>query len=251
MSSKVASIIVDRLIEKIKSEGRMLWQRPYVSPCMNCFSKHEYRGINKFLLAGGEYISPNQLKKYNEKNNVNFWFKSGTPYDIAVFYSVTEKELTSEQVQKYNEGKLGYKVKKKEDKLVRVNFILKYHRIYNIMHIKDKDGNKLQPRLGNDMIDEITPVDVLVDNYCSISGVGILEDGGADCYYLHKDDSIHTPRKEYFKSTEQYYRTLFHELIHSTGVPERLARSCYIDYHKRRQNVPEELVAEIGSLLLA
>ena len=61
------------------------------------------------------------------------------------------------------------------------------------------------------------------------------------------------PNPEYFESKEEYYSTLLHELMHSTGHPKRLDRKTLTaeDAHKRGQDYgKEELIAEIGSAFL-
>ena len=97
--SKVAEIVTDRLIRKINEKKRLPWQQPYVQPCINWYSKTEYRGINRMLLMGGEYITVNQLKKLNEDKGTNFWFDKGTPSEIVVFYSPVEKKLDDEKAE--------------------------------------------------------------------------------------------------------------------------------------------------------
>ena len=43
-------------------------------------------------------------------------------------------------------------------------------------------------------------------------------------FYSPSLDYVQLPKKEFFKSTAKYYSTLFHEVIHWTGHPERLNR---------------------------
>jgi len=54
-----------------------------------------------------------------------------------------------------------------------------------------------------------------------------------------------------FESSEEYYSTAFHELIHWTGGPSRLARSEILNYNFGEDiRSQEELVAEIGAAYL-
>ncbi len=253
----VAEVVVERLINKIENEGRLPWHKPFLSPSMNWYSKTEYRGMNKVLLDGGEYITPNQLKKYNEDNNTNYWFEKGTPFEVVVFYSQTERELNFSEKDEIERNGIPSKwigkiVKKSDGTLVKRSWVLRYYRVYNISNIKDKEGNTLPSKLGTSIIEAYTDADVIVDKYSSESGVRVKHDGGGSAYYTEIDDSVHLPQPQYFDNTEAYYRVLFHELIHSTGVSSRLDRQCFHKYHnKHKERGREELIAEMGGLLLA
>lgn len=54
------------------------------------------------------------------------------------------------------------------------------------------------------------------------------------------------PEKELFFSDEEYYSTLFHELVHSTGHNKRLNRLKV----GKENYAKEELIAEIGNAFL-
>ena len=56
--------------------------------------------------------------------------------------------------------------------------------------------------------------------------------------------------REQFQSTFEYYGTLFHELIHSTGHKSRLDRIKSTAHFGDSEYSKEELVAEIGSAAL-
>lgn len=296
----VADIVIERLIKKIQEEKRMPWHKPFQSACMNWFSNREYMGINKLLLDGGEYITPNQIKSYNESKKTNFWFESGTPSEIVVFYSKIEKKISDKEAQNILKQPNGFRiVRPTQDGWVRTTWLLRYYRVYNIRYIRNitnetlkekpefKDGiykkreittkkgikklleldgsgnpilkegviesdfEKLVPKLGDTIIEEHTPADQIVSKYISETGVGLRE-SGSGAYYTESTDSVYLQKKGTFKSTEAYYRVLFHELIHSTGIEKRLNRACFKLYHEgRKERSKEELVAEIGGLLLA
>ena len=58
------------------------------------------------------------------------------------------------------------------------------------------------------------------------------------------------PAPELFDGATDYYATLFHELVHSTGHRSRLARFEDDQFEKRERYAREELVAEIGSAMI-
>jgi antirestriction protein ArdC len=248
----VQDIVVERLLAKIESEKRLPWQRPFQSACMNWFSKREYKGINKILLDGGEYITPNQIKAYNEKHKTDFWFESGTPWEIVVFYSRQDKIINDGLAKKIiSEGKNTSRIFPTDKGWVMRTWFLRYYRVYNIVFVKDKEGNTLPPHIGTNIIETHTPAEAIIERYLNVTGVG-LKLSGDGAYYREAVDSVFHPERNKFASTEALYRVIFHELIHSTGIEKRLKRQCFKDYHEgSRERSREELIAEVGGLLLA
>lgn len=60
------------------------------------------------------------------------------------------------------------------------------------------------------------------------------------------------PPKPAFSSSAEYYSTLFHELVHSTGAAHRLSRKGVTDptFFASHDYSQEELVAECGAAFL-
>ena len=65
-------------------------------------------------------------------------------------------------------------------------------------------------------------------------------------------DEVHLPKREAFTSSEEFYSTAFHELVHSTGHRERLNRKTLTDGTPfgSPTYTREELVAEMGAAFL-
>jgi antirestriction protein ArdC len=65
-------------------------------------------------------------------------------------------------------------------------------------------------------------------------------------------DFVNMPRMNAFDSSEGYYNTFFHELVHSTGHPSRLNRRELVqmaEFGSEAYSV-EELTAEMGTCFL-
>lgn len=253
----VNEIITERLIEKIQEEKRLPWQKPFSTTCMNWYSNTEYRGINTLLLPCGEYITINQLREYNKKHKTEFSIEKGTPSYIVVFYTKRERKCTADEISEYETkgipaNLLGKVYKNADDEWVRSTWTLRYYTVFNILDVHDKEGNTLEPKIGKTVFQTYTPAEDIIKKYCEGSGVQIKEDGEGKCFYTERDDSCHLTARKYFKGEEEFYRVAFHEMTHSTGIKKRLARSCFEKYHEgRKERSREELVAEVGSLLLA
>jgi antirestriction protein ArdC len=76
---------------------------------------------------------------------------------------------------------------------------------------------------------------------------------GNSAYYNNATDAIVLPQPDRFSSKQNYYATLLHELTHWTGGnDERVPRQCFTNYGLDiKARAEEELIAEIGSVLLA
>ena len=74
----------------------------------------------------------------------------------------------------------------------------------------------------------------------------------ASAFYQPQRDDITLPARDRFAEPEKYYATLFHELVHSTGHADRLARHEGASWGKfgSESYSFEELVAELGASYL-
>jgi len=79
-----------------------------------------------------------------------------------------------------------------------------------------------------------------------------IQYGGNRACYSVTLDYIKLPHQHTFLSSEEYYSTLFHELAHSTGHANRLARKSILEpsYFGSHEYSKEELVAEMGAAFL-
>jgi antirestriction protein ArdC len=147
----------------------------------------------------------------------------------------------------YWEAKPGSKDDDAEGEQMRGRLI---HRVYSVFNAQQIDG--LPPIV-------ITPREPW--EVCE-AGERILADSGADiryggdrAYYRRESDHIQLPPRECFADASGFYATATHELIHWAGGEKRLNRETLTksrgynpqDEHYAR----EELVAEIGSMMLA
>jgi antirestriction protein ArdC len=95
-------------------------------------------------------------------------------------------------------------------------------------------------------IQDLHALEVL-NSYASNAGLKVIS-AGTEAFYCPSDDTLQVPGCNLFGSREQYWHTMFHEAIHSTGHSKRLDRltpdSFGSDSYAR-----EELVADIGACL--
>jgi antirestriction protein ArdC len=124
--------------------------------------------------------------------------------------------------------------------------MLKY---YNVFNYEQTEGIKLKEVvLPNESAEPIELCENVVSDYTKRCKLKQLVIGASDrAYYSPSKDLVNMPMLEQFKSTEEYYSVMFHELAHSTGHESRLKRKEVVqggvfgstDYGL------EELVAEL------
>ena len=228
----VYQLVTDQIISLLE-QGIVPWQRPWndAGVPMNLLSKRQYRGINLWLLLSLNY-ERNFFLTWEQIKSIGGSVNKGETGQIVVFWKPLQK-----------------KAEETEEKQKSVP-MLRYYKVFNIAQCRDIPEN-LIPKV-NPSIGEATP---LMECEAIIHGM-------PDCpTIVHKDphafyridtDTVNMPKKKSFKSSESYYSTLFHELVHSTGAEKRLGRKTLIDMvpFGAVSYAQEELVAEMGSAYL-
>lgn len=238
----VAKVVTDRIIEALEA-GTVPWRKPWVDgqgPTSMANGKR-YRGINTFLLGmtamAREYKSP-------------FW---GTYNNIAANGGAVRKGEKSTLVVFYKMLIVDDAKKPGEKKKIPM---LRYFRVFNADQCDWPEGMPprfvVAPREAKDAIEECEEI---VAGYVRGDGVAgpQLVMGGNAAFYVPISDQIHMPERDQFDTSEHYYSTLFHEMTHSTGAKNRLAREgvTNIDYFGSHQYSKEELIAEMGAAMLS
>ena len=77
-----------------------------------------------------------------------------------------------------------------------------------------------------------------------------LAHGGSSAFYVPSKHHVQMPKQETFITSDDYYKVLFHELVHSTGHDTILKRLDKVAAFGGDAYSKEELVAEIGSQFL-
>ena len=254
--SKVSDIIVERILNNAKEEGIMPWQRTYrVIPAYNGESGKKYKGINRFMLPEGEYLTANQLNSHNKSHKTDYKFQNGIFWFPVVFYKVNKKELSSAEVKKLSESidigdlskdhfigyKDGYYYEVVNGVVSQNKNVLRYYNVADVQYFKDSDGNPY-PSLYSDDIVKIESEEPLkiIEDYVKRENIRTKTYTGVPCY-IEDDDMVMFNLLE--SSSNSYLISAFHELVHSTKHKSRLNR-------KDLSKGEEEIVAEMASWML-
>ena len=223
----VYEMVTNRIIDLLEA-GTVPWQKPWTEAGvpMNLISKRSYRGINLWLLLSLNYehnlfLTWDQLKKIGGSVNKD---EHG---HVVVFWK---------------------SIKKEEEKESKAVHMLRYYKVFNIAQCRDIPAH-LIPELVNLTSDPILEAEAIV-NCMPDSPLLIFK--GKQAYYDVSKDHIVLPQLKSFKTSEAYYSTLFHELVHSTGAEKRLGRKTITEMAEFGSDPYsiEELIAELGASYL-
>ena len=264
-AADIYKMITDKVISMFKtakaSDYHRAWKDDAFFIPLNFDSKKPYRGVNRLLLQeriglAGAFRNPyfltfNQIKKHGGK------LKKGTRGYEVVYYSIryvvpADKNTGRKAYSSTNAHKVIDfidKHKLSEDIVTRIPMI-RYYNVYNGASIEGIDFQLEKLQIGRavpDTAPENQAAALIVENYPNPPAI---KHEGNQAYYSPSGDYVKMPKKEQFDSINDYYRTLFHELTHSTGHEKRLDRGINLMLEKE-DYAKEELVAEFGAVFLS
>jgi len=264
-AADIYKMITDKVISMFKtakaSDYHRAWKDDAFFIPLNFDSKKPYRGVNRLLLQerigfAGAFRNPyfltfNQIKKHGGK------LKKGTRGYEVVYYSIryivpADKNTGRKAYSSTNAHKVIDfidKHKLSEDIVTRIPMI-RYYNVYNGASIEGIDFQLDKLQIGRavpDTAPENQAAALIVENYPNPPAI---KHEGNQAYYSPSGDYVKMPKREQFDSINDYYRTLFHELTHSTGHEKRLDRGINLMLEKE-DYAKEELVAEFGAVFLS
>lgn len=227
--------ITDRIVEHLDAGSLPPWRQPLKRSGGDPFPRNlvtgkPYRGINLWWLAmlGMEHES-NHWLTFKQAKSLGGQVRKGEKGSLVTFWKVWEKE-------------------DKESGETTALPVLRHYTVFNadqVDGVKAPDALEVDPATFN-------PIAEAEKILAGFAGRPRIERAGLKTAYRPKSDLVLLPPPERFDTPEDYYATLFHELVHATGHSSRLDRGLdedlapfgSPDYSK------EELVAEMGSAFL-
>jgi antirestriction protein ArdC len=142
---------------------------------------------------------------FKQANELGGSVRGGAQSTLIVFWKIDQKE---ESVQEPG------------DQETHRRFLLRYYRAFNIEQCDLPVGiiEKL-PKVETHEHEPIDKAELIVANMPQRPAI---ETAGAKVFYNLLTDRVTMPARELFTTDEEYYATLLHELIHSTGIPRAL-----------------------------
>lgn len=261
----IYKMVTDKIIGMLKSASPTDYHRAWKDDAffipLNYDSKKPYRGVNRLLLQerigfAGAFRNPYFLTFKQIKKHKGTLKKGAKGYEV-IYYSIRyvvpadknsgRKAFSSTNAQKVLDFLHKYKLS--EDIVGRIPMI-RYYNVYNGADIENIDFKLDELQIGRAVPDSATEnraAQLIVENYPNPPAI---KNEGNQAYYNPASDYIKLPKQEQFDTVNDYYRTLFHELTHSTGHNKRLNRGIHLMLEKD-DYAKEELVAEFGAVFLS
>lgn len=256
LDKKFAEALTNALINKIKAIEVEHYEVPWfdnVATAPRNLDGQTYKGLNRFLLSwlGGHREVPvymTFLRAKKEGLSVLSGEKS-IPIQYSnkiAFHKETKKSIS---IDKYDE------LSADEKKEYSVAYMLNHYNVFNIEQTNVKEVKpELYEKLKAESIAQsraITasnkPLDTLVEQQRWYTPIRL--DQVTEAFYRPSTDTIHLPKREFFKSDDLYHSTMLHEMAHSTGHKDRLNREIKDRFGSEKYG-KEELVAELSAAIV-
>lgn len=221
----VYEIVTDKILEQL-AKGVAPWKMPWKpgQEAMNWFTGNPYRGINKLLTEpGGEYATFKQISDAGGR------VKKGEKATIVVFWNP------------------NFEIENEEGEKEKIPLLVK-HNVYEI-NTQCTGLSSKRPVIEESNTVQHNPIleaERLINDFADAPEI-VFQSGRA--VYNSFFDRVSVPPLHDYENPEEYYCTLFHELIHSTGHKDRLNRSFGKQFADEKYS-KEELVAEFGAAML-
>lgn len=230
--SDLYAVITSQIVELLK-QGVIPWHSGIVgdsSQPRNYQTERPYRGLNILLLNATArvhgYHSPYWLT-FNQVRAKGGHVRKGEQATLVIFWKLLQIE---------------------DEENKRTVPVLRYYHVFNLEQTQGLPAQEVPPE-QQISFNPIAEAERIIRDY--EGRPEIIHEGNA-AYYRPAVDKIVIPPPERFAPREEYYATLFHELIHSTGHAERLNRTGEhpTEQHRTPEYAKEELIAEMGAAFL-
>lgn len=230
--ANVYEIITNKFVESLE-QGRIPWQKPWSVGgwAFNYTTGKPYSLINQMLLAGGEYLT------FQQVTNLGGKVKKGEKGSMVISYF--------EKVDKDEDG----------NELPETKRVLpRYYYVFEVSQCEGIEPKRTEDtgRKEHEVIEEAKAV---MDTYFGRETVKLEHHMNPKAFYRPATDTVVLPEMSMFKTANGYYGTAFHEMVHSTMTESRCNRTeerfgkCVAFGSKEYSK--EELVAEIGSSFIS
>ena len=244
------------MIEKMKEVHSSNWTKPWFTSRFKGFPQNltgrSYNNQNKVLLYficdKYKYKTP-IFVTFNQARNEKIQVLKGAKafpvsyYDLIIKDKITGKRVTREFYKDLSPA---------EQEKYKVIPFLKY---YNVFNLDQTNYSEVYPEKWNVLVKKFgftinssnnfrnALLDSTIEKQTWLCPITLKEQDGA--FYSPYKDSITLPERYQFIDDKEFYYTALHEMAHSTGHPERLARK--FGSFGSTEYAREELIAELSA----
>ena len=229
--------VTNLILEACEKEDKLPWDKGLLNADlvpMNPVTKNVYKGFNRLFLSwiGGinnptyEFVTWNNLQEKKAKLN-----KGAKPL-MVVFWKF--RKWNKKENREYQDGD------DKNDIISKP--LLRYFNVYKISQ------TTLPPRKVEERPNaSIEDIDDFINKFVERTEIKVEHKISGTAYYAPRSHSVSIAERKYYKSSEEFYSTFFHELVHSTMKEMKRNKSIIWGDHEYSK---EEVVAETGAMFL-
>jgi antirestriction protein ArdC len=245
MKTDLYEEITSRIIAQLEA-GVVPWSPRCLSSGglpRNHATGREYRGINVFLLACLGFTSPDFMTFIQAREMGGHVRKGEKGFMVVKYgtYKTEESAASGESAGADGEGETR-----------------RYLKAYTVFHVSQIEGIDFPPSVVPPELPLTERTARAREIVAGMPNPPEIQTGGRVPCYIPALDCVRMPERGFFRDEESFFATTFHELAHSTGALNRLARKSLLEnrgFHAdsaddRKIYAEEELVAEMGSAFL-
>lgn len=224
--------VTDRIITLIEN-GTVPWRKCWSAGSgmpKNLVSKKEYRGINVFILASSNYASPYWLT-YRQATELGGFVRKGEKSTPVIFWKMLDKHDEDNDTKATG----------------RIPLLRQYH-----LFSADQCENIPIPADPEEIVNPFSPIERCEQIIAGYKNRPDIHYGGSKAFYRVSEDRVQMPHEHTFNTSEDFYQVLLHELSHSTGHKNRLARKEVVERNEfgSEDYSSEEICADLSASML-
>lgn len=250
--------LVQQVIKDIQSGKPFFWDSGYISKRPRNLLKslqgkdQYYNGINniRLILAAKHFgFEDSRWTTFKQAQELGAKIQKGAKGIHIEYWQYAKPimEINPNTKKKEQVYVIDEETGKKVPAYVKLDYpIVKNYVVFNASQV---EGIKKEIPLKIHHEDTIKSMEDMIQH----SEAKIYYDQDSKNYYSPSNDEIHVVSKERFKTLNNFYATVAHEIAHSTGAKNRLNRKTLIENDGFGNTIyaKEELRAELTSMFLA
>ena len=247
--AKVQEQVKQRLLDGLKTQG-LKWFQPWNTEGqsyipINRKSGKSYNGVNVIFLNAEMKASGythNEWLTYKQATELGGHVMRGQKSHEVYFWSIFYVDADG-NIYKTKEDAKGEPVEKR--------FSLKTYKVFNIAQCEGIEPRNPAEPIEESEFNPVAEAQAIIDNWSAKPKIVNKPQNRA--FYRPATDVVTMPMPQRFCDADSYYKTLFHELVHSTGHESRLNRKGVAggSFFGDATYSAEELVAESGAMILS
>ncbi len=242
----IYEMVTKRILQHMM-KGEIPWRNTYsltkkTPMYYNAVTGKPYSFLNGLLLgAPGAYATLKQI------NDAGGRVKKGSKSRFVVYWGSFIPKEDKELAKKLKE-------EGKDTSHLEVWFLKGYNNVYSTDDVEGVTFGTAEQGEQAAMESAQAPTDIadmVAREYTTCQGVGVVNDNTSEPMYDTDNDMVVLPEKQRFVLEEDYYLSLFENLVHSTAAEKRLNRKREFQALAGKEaTTKEELIADIASSMI-